>query len=390
MHGALPSSLSRRRFAQLFGLGVAGAALGPAAARGMAAAGGTPAASQRKPELRLVRGGLEPEVVRLSANENPYGPSRHAFDAMQEAFGIAWRYPDEHADALAGDLARLHGVPSSGILLGAGSSEILKLCAAACTGPGRAAVVAEPTFESLGHYAERAGAEVHKVPLTADFRHDAARMLAAAAEPGLIYICNPNNPTATITPKAEVRALLAGVSGRTLVLVDEAYHHYVESGDYESVVPLVAQHPNLVVARTFSKIYGLAGVRCGYAVAQAETIGRLRSQQAFDSVSIMALTAARAGLADEEHTALGRRLNREVKAMVVGELDRLGYRTLPSAANFLMIDLRRPIEPVRAALHGQRVDVGRVFPALPNFLRVTIGTQDQMQAFLAAFRKAVG
>jgi histidinol-phosphate aminotransferase len=405
MHQAPPAPLSRRRFAQLFGLGVATAALGPAAARAAAAAagqaaagspagaaGGAPAGAAggaAKPPLRLVRAALDPEAVRLSSNENPYGPARSAFDAMREAFGVAWRYPDEQGDALADDLARHNAVAASSILLGAGSSEILKLCAAAFAGPGRPAVVAEPTFEALGHHVERTGGDVRRVPLTVDFRHDTAKLLAAAPDGGLIYVCNPNNPTATITPKAELRALLAAVPARTTVLVDEAYHHYVESADYETVIPLVAQHPNLVVARTFSKIYGLAGLRCGYAVAQPETIARLRAHQQFDSVNVMALVAARAGLADAEHTASGRRLNAEVKSMVVGELDRLGYRTLPSEANFLMIDLRRPVGPVREALHARRVDVGRVFPPLPNHLRVTVGTRPQMQAFLAAFRQAI-
>jgi histidinol-phosphate aminotransferase len=393
MHDGLSAPLSRRRFAQLFGIGVAGAALSPAAGAALAKAAAGAAAARpgagARAGMRLVREGAGPEVVRLSSNENPYGPSRYAFDAMQDAFGLAWRYPDEQGDALAAELAKANGVAPSAILLGAGSSEILNLCAAAFTGPGRPLVVADPTFEALAHHVERAGGEVHKVPLAADFRHDTAKMLAAAPEPGLVYVCNPNNPTATITPRAELRALLAAVPARTTVLVDEAYHHYVESADYETVIPLTAQHANLVVARTFSKIYGLAGLRCGYAVAQAETLARLRAHQQFDSVNIFALVAARAGLADDEHTARGRRLNHEVKTMVVGELDRLGYRTLPSEANFLMIDLRRPVGPVREALHAQRVDVGRVFPPLPNSLRVTIGTRGQMQAFLAAFRKSV-
>ncbi|HEY6322529.1 MAG TPA: aminotransferase class I/II-fold pyridoxal phosphate-dependent enzyme [Thermoanaerobaculia bacterium] len=387
--------LSRRRFAQLLGAGVAaagGAGLAAAvparaaALRGWAGAGasaplrGVPAAGGAK--------GIA-GVVRLSSNENPYGPAPAAFDAMRGAFDLAWRYPDEHVEALAEDVARLHGVDPAQVLLGAGSSEILLLAAVAFTAPGRPAVAAEPTFESLPRHARRHGAEALAVPLTADFRHDLPKMLAAAPDPGLLYVCNPNNPTATITPKAELRALLAKAPERTLVAVDEAYFHFADSDDFESVIPLVAAHPNLLVTRTFSKIYGMAGLRCGYGVAQPAVVARLRQHQAFDSVNILALAAARASLADAGQVSRGQRLNREVKAAVCAELDRLGFAYIPSATNFMMIDLRRPVAPVIQELRRRNVEVGRVFPALPQHLRVTIGTAEQMQAFLGAFGQVV-
>jgi len=385
--------LSRRRFAQLLGAGAAAAAGGA----GLAAAAPARAADWAPAAWRGWRGALAPgavparaakaagEVVRLSANENPYGPSPAAFDAMREAFGLAWRYPDEHVNALGEDLARLHGVEAGQVLLGAGSSEILLVAAVACTAPGRPAVAAAPTFELVPRHARRHGAEALAVPLTADFRHDLPKMLAAAPDPGLLYVCNPNNPTATITPKAELRALLARVPERTVVLVDEAYFHFVDDPDFESVIPLVAAHPNLLVTRTFSKIYGMAGLRCGYAVAQPALIARLREHQAYDSVNVLALAAARASLRDQEHVSRGRRLNREVRAAVCAQLERLGFATIPSSANFMMIDLRQPVGPTIQALRQHGVDVGREFPALPNHLRVTIGTADQMQAFVAAF-----
>ncbi len=387
--------LSRRRFAQLLGAGVAAAggaglaAAVPARAAalrgwGLAGAGaplrGVPSASAAK--------GIS-GVVRLSSNENPYGPSPAAFDAMRGAFDLAWRYPDEHVEALAEEVARLHGVEPAQVLLGAGSSEILLLAAVAFTAPGRPAVAAEPTFESLPRHARRHGAEALAVSLTADFRHDLPKMLAAAPDPGLLYVCNPNNPTATITPKAELRALLAKAPERTVVVVDEAYFHFADSDDFESVIPLVAAHPNLLVTRTFSKIYGMAGLRCGYGVAQPAVVARLRDHQAFDSVNILALAAARASLADTGQVSRGQRLNREVKAAVCAELDRLGFAYIPSATNFMMIDLRRPVAPVIQELRGRHVEVGRVFPALPHHLRVTIGTAEQMQAFLAAFGQVV-
>jgi histidinol-phosphate aminotransferase len=173
------------------------------------------------------------------------------------------------------------------------------------------------------------------------------------------------------------------------VLVDEAYHHYVESSDYESVIPLVKDNPNLIVARTFSKIYGMAGLRCGYCVTQRENVRMMSAHQIFDSVNIMALVAAVAGLKDPNHVSTGRKLNTEVKRSVCSELDTLGYHYIPSHANFMMIDLRREVRPVIGALRSRNVEVGRTFPALPNFLRVTIGTSSEMKAFMKAFREVM-
>lgn len=376
----IANALSRRRFTQMLSAGAAIAALRPTAFGPTA-----PASLPAFPASTVAHG-----VVRLSSNENPYGPSPAALKAMTEAFGLACRYPDEHADALIEDLAKLHNVPRDHILLGDGSSEILNLCAMAFTGPDKNVVVADPTFEAIVHHARVSRAEAVKIRLTADYRHDLPRMVAAAGSAGLIYICNPNNPTASITPKAEMRAFLAQSPRQTVLLVDEAYHHYADNSDYESVIPQVKDYSNLIVTRTFSKIYGMAGLRCGYCVAQPGLIQRLQTHQAFDSVNIMALAAARASLNNAGHLEQGRRLNREVKEYVCSELDKLGYRYIPSAANFLMIDLRREVQPVIGEMRLHNVEVGRFFPPLPNFMRVTIGTKPEMQTFLSVFRQVMG
>jgi histidinol-phosphate aminotransferase len=368
-------SLSRRRFTQLLGLGLASTAVGTAGA-------------PRPAALHAVASPAD-SIVRLSANENPYGPSPKAFEAMREAFGLAWRYPEAGMDALVADLARHHNVGTDAVLLGNGSSEILKLCAAAFTGPGRPTVMADPSFEALAIYARAAGVEVVKVPLTADHQHDLSKMQGVSSGSGLIYICNPNNPTATITAKDRLSAFLTSLPAGVTALVDEAYFHYAEDPLYESVIPLTREHPNVIVARTFSKVYGMAGLRCGYAVARPETIERLHAQQPWDSVNAMALAAARASLADGEHTALSRRRNGETRSAVTAELERMGYRVLPSSTNFLMADLRRPVGPVIEALRRHQVYVGRVFPALPTHLRVTLGTPPQMKTFLAALRQVL-
>jgi histidinol-phosphate aminotransferase len=370
-------TLSRRGFTKFLGAGAAYAAVRPSIV--------LPTIS-----LRALAGPKKATgVVRLSSNENPYGPSPAALKAMTNGFDLVWRYPDEHQDELVEELARMNGVSGNHVLIGAGSGEILKLAAAAFTGPGKKIVVADPTFEAIGHHAEIARAEVTKIRLTADYSHDLTKMLAAANSAGLIYICNPNNPTASITPKAELRAFLGKVSAQTLVLVDEAYHHYVETSDYESVMPLAKDYPNLIVARTFSKIYGMAGLRCGYCVTQSANIQLMRRHQTFDSVNILAVVAALASLKDADHVADGRRSNTEVKQSVCSEVDKLGFRYIPSQANFMMIDLRREARPVIAALRERNVEVGRFFPPLPNFMRVTIGTKPQMEAFVAAFREVI-
>ena len=361
-------TLSRRSFSKLIGAGAAFTALQP---RTMVAASSVPA------------------IVRLSSNENPYGPAPAALKAMTDGFSLAWRYPDEYADMLADELARLHGVPQDQILLGDGSGEILKLSAASFTSKDRKLVIPNPTFEAIARHAAVAGAEVVKIDLTSDYGHDLQKMLASANGAGLIYICNPNNPTASITPKNEMAQFLAKLSPSTIVLVDEAYHHYVESKDYESVIPLVKQYPNLIVARTFSKIYGMAGLRCGYCVTQRGNISAMRSHQVWDSVNIMALVAALASLKDADHVNRGRTLNTEVKKNVSAELDTLGYRYIPSHANFMMIDLRREIRPVINGMRSRGVEVGRLFPALPNFMRVTIGTAPQMAQFLTVFKEVM-
>jgi len=235
-------SVSRRKFAQLLGAGAAAVVV-------------RPSLSFAKPSQYVVTPLTERgNIVRLSANENPYGPSPKALEAITNSFGLACRYPDEHNNVLIDKLAKLNGVNHDQILLGDGSSEILKLCAETFTGKEQGnLVVADPTFEAILEQAKINGAEVVKIPLTPTFAHDLPKMLAVAKQ-GLIYVCNPNNPTASITPKEDLRDFIAKTPRETTILVDEAYFHYADSPDYESVIPLVKDYPNLVVARTFSKV----------------------------------------------------------------------------------------------------------------------------------------
>src|SRR5213596_3862910 len=370
-------SVSRRKFAQLLGAGAAAVVVRPTFSFAK------PTQSVTTP---LAEGG---NIVRLSANENPYGPSSKALQAMTDSFGLACRYPDEHNNLLIDKLAKLNGVNHDQILLGDGSGEILKLCAETFTGPQNGKLVAaDPTFEAILNNASANGAEVVKPPLTSSFAHDLPKMLAAA-KGGLIYVCNPNNPTASITSKNELHDFIAKTPRETMILVDEAYFHFADSLDYESVIPLVKDHPNLLVARTFSKIYGMAGLRCGYCIAQKEIIERMRPHQSWDSVNLMALAAAIASLNDSDQVVNGRHLNGEAKAFVIGQLDKMGCEQIPSQANFIMFDCKRPVVPLIQAMKQRTVEVGRLFPALPNYMRVTIGKKSEMESFLNAFKQVM-
>src|SRR5258708_13187958 len=271
---AVRPALHRRPFARPPGAGAAAAAIP------------FPVLAATKPKAA---GG----AVRLSSNENPYGPSPQAIEAMRDAFSLAWRYPDESQDALAEELARLHGVGPDQILLGDGSSEILRIAATAFLGTDRKLVLAAPTFEAIAVGARSTGAEVVNIPLDSAHAHDLAAM-GAVKNAGLVYVCTPNTPTGTITPRAALAAFIDSVPPATIVFVDEAYFHYADADDYASVIPLVKSHPNLLVARTFSKIYGMAGLRLGYALAHHPLLGKMNAQQQWDSINIRAIPARRA------------------------------------------------------------------------------------------------
>jgi histidinol-phosphate aminotransferase len=363
-----PPPVSRRRFA-----GSLGAALGATLARPSPAAAVPEAAASG--------------VIDLSSNENPYGPSPAALEAMTRSQAVAARYPDAAEQATVEAVARHHGVGPERIVLGCGSSEVLRLCDAAFLGPGRTVVAAQPTFEAVLHYAKVTQAEPVTVPLTADFRHDLPAMARACdARTGLVYVCNPNNPTGTIVAGDELLAFLEKVPATATVVVDEAYHHFVEAPAYRSAVERVDRFPNLVVARTFSKIYGMAGMRLGYAVTSAANADRLRAHASWSNANAAVLAAAQASLADEALVARQRERLNGTRRWLLAELSRDGRRTIPSETNFVMIDAGGDVKPLIEALAARGIRVGRRFAALSTWLRVTIGTPGETGAFLEALR----
>jgi histidinol-phosphate aminotransferase len=369
----IPGPVSRRSFTGALGAGLGSFLLQPV----------------RGAEASLARG--EPvDAIQLDSNENPYGPSPRALEAMTRAQAAAGRYPDAAEDAVRDAIARLHDLAPERVLMGCGSTEVLRMAAQAFLGTGKTVVAAEPTFEAVLRFARVTQAEAVTVPLTADFRHDVGAMARAVdGRTGLVYVCNPNNPTGTIVSGEELAFLLASVPPSVTVLVDEAYHHFVESPGYRSACELLERAPNLVVARTFSKIYGMAGMRLGYAVGSEAGVAAMQRHSFWNNVNVAALEAALASLEDRDLVPRQRGLINDTRRWLCSRLASQGRRVIPSEANFVMIHVGGDVAPLIAAFKERRILVGRRFASLPNWLRVSIGTRPEMEAFLAAFEQLV-
>jgi len=368
-------AISRRRFA-----GSLGAALGTTL---------FPAGSAGRAEASLPKG-LPDDYVQLNSNENPYGPSPAALEAMTRSQAVAARYPDALEDEVSEAIARLHGVDPARVVLGCGSGEVLRMADMAFLAQGRKVVVAEPTFEAVLAYARVTRAQPVKVPLDAGQRHDLEAMLRACDETtGLVYVCNPNNPTGTIVGADALARFVERVPPTATVLVDEAYHHFVESSDYRSAFELLPSHANLLVVRTFSKVFGLAGMRLGYGVGSEAAVRSLRQHAFASNTNAAVLSAALACLGDEAHVARTRKRMNDTRRWLYRALDKAGRRYIPSETNFTMVEIGSDVKPVIQAFRERRILVGRRFASLPTWLRVSIGTEAEMAAFVEALRGIV-
>jgi histidinol-phosphate aminotransferase len=328
--------------------------------------------------------------IRLSANENPYGPCAASLKALSASAAEAARYPGAIERGMREAIAKHHGVSTDRIVLGSGSSEVLRMADCAFVPPGKTLVAAEPTFEAVLNYCKATRGEAIRVPLTADHRHDLPKMAASCdASTGMVYVCNPNNPTGTIVAGDELAAFLERVPPTCVVLVDEAYHHFVESPRYRSALELPARHDNVVVARTFSKVYGMAGMRLGYGVASPANAALMESHTAWDNTSQSALAMGLAALADPSVVSDQRRKLNDTRRWLCAALDRDGRRYIPSETNFVMIDVETDVTPVIQSFAGRGIQVGRRFPSMSNWLRVSIGKPEDMQAFVTALRQLV-
>ena len=374
-------SVSRRYFVTTLGLGGAGL-LSP------------PVFGGRGREARLAdwlaTSPSPANLIRLDSNENPNGPGTRALDAIRAMFGEANRYPDDPERALITAIAKEHGISEENIVLGCGSSEILRMSVEAFVNTAQHLVTAAPTFELCGNFARTMGRPVVTVPVDAKLRLDLDAMATKAGGAGLVFFCNPNNPTATVHGDATVRDFVSNVrrnSPATFILIDEAYHEYVDDPSYKTAIPLALADPNIIVSRTFSKVFGMAGLRAGYAIVHRDTARRMMGWRLGSGVSVLAAAAATATISDKEHVALEQRRNREAKAFTRNFFEKLGFDPGTSEANFLMVDIKRDMRPVRDAMRKEGIAVGRPFPPLTNYLRITIGTMDEMQKATEALRR---
>jgi histidinol-phosphate aminotransferase len=321
-------------------------------------------------------------AILLNSNENPYGAFPSVRQAMVDAIAITNRYPDYEFDALWEGLAALHKVKTEEITLGCGSTDILRMAANAFCNRNKPLVTAAPTFEALSMYAARNGTETIKVPLRSDFAHDLEQMLAKAKSAGLVYICNPNNPTGSLTGRKGIEQFLSGLPPETYVLIDEAYHHFVTApADYISFIDRRPENPRVIVARTFSKIYGMAGLRLGYAVGTKETIERLSASYVYDNPNCIAARAGTAALADKK--ALDAAIRRSVadREEFHRQAAARGLRSIPSHTNFVMVDSARPTRTVIEHFKARNIRIGRPFPPFDTHVRVSLGTPAEMKQF---------
>lgn len=326
-------------------------------------------------------------LAKINFNENPYGPSEKVMEAMQYAFKYSMRYgyPD---GGITQAIADHHGVARENVLLGAGSGEILEVVGLTYLDADKMVVGVEPSFGSVYSHASGIDAEAHLLPLEPDYTQNIGRMIDAtrrnARDVGFVYLCNPNNPTGLPVSASDVRDLLDGIPEDIPVLIDEAYHHFVEDPGYATSVPYVLEGRRVIVARTFSKIYGMAAMRLGYAIAPPDMVQRMAAYST-GSTNALVKWGGAAALADTESELWVRETTLRLRKRTTRQLEDFGYEVIPSDCNFFMVDMRRPVQEVSRAFRERDILVGRPFPPMLEHLRVSVGTEDEMDRFLEAF-----
>jgi histidinol-phosphate aminotransferase len=319
----------------------------------------------------------------LSRNENAYGPSQRVIASMQDALHFANRYPDPSVTALHERIAKSHSIQPEQLVLGCGSGEILSICASAFLGPGKQLITALPTFEAISKCARTMGAEVAEIPLTRNYAHDLGAMLAhAGPSTGLVYICNPNNPTGSLTPRKDLEAFIRKLPSTTTVLIDEAYHHYVtQSNDYVSFIDTPFDDPRVIVARTFSKVFGLAGIRAGYAVGSPSKIMLLAARRLPEGLNAVGARAALVAYEDVEYIEFSVKRNADDRQEFFNQANARMVRGIDSHANFAMLKTGRMAVDVIDHFRKNNIAIARLFPSMNTYVRVSFGTPDEMKEF---------
>lgn len=378
----------RRSFLRTVGLGSAGALSLPAWINARGLEGGT-AAEVTAIAAAARRNG----PIKLDSNENPNGPVPAVIREVQRQFGVASLYPARSEQPVRDAIAKANGVSGAQVMLGCGSGEVLRLAVQAFCSPSRHLVTALPSFESPAQYARVLGLPVKEIPLDAQLRIDLEAMAREARGAGLVFLCNPNNPTGHVYGEREVRGFIDTVlraDPEVVVLVDEAYHEFVDDPAYASAVPLIATQPRVFVSRTFSKIYGIAGMRLGYALGAPATLTRMERLRLPNGISGHAQVAGIAALSEPAQLAKEQRANREARAFTTKWFTDAGYAVVPSQANFVLVHLKRDSAAFRDACASKGVLVGRAFPPLTQHTRVSIGTMTEMQQAVQVFKQVLG
>lgn len=336
------------------------------------------AAARRRPH--------SPDAVMIDSNENPLGPCQAARDAMAAILPQGGRYADNLTDDLVQAFAKMEGLNPDCIHSTVGSTPPLALSVLAFTSPQKSYVTADPGFETGMMAASSSGARVVKVPLTRNYAHDVKAMLAAAPDAGVFYLCNPNNPTGTLTPHSDIEYLVANKPKDSIVLVDEAYIHLTEA---PNTLDLVKAGKDVVVLRTFSKVYGMAGIRCGFLIARPDLADKVMQRGGYNFMPVTAVVAATTSLKDPNLVPERRRINATIRQQTFDWLTRNGYSFIPSESNCFMVDTKRPGQEFRDAMAKEDVMIGRIWPIMPTYVRVTVGTQQEMERFQQAFQKVM-
>jgi histidinol-phosphate aminotransferase len=370
--GILSRGFSRRQLGRIASVLAAGAAL--------------PFYNEAAYAQRALRGEMSPDAVRINSNENPLGPCPEALDAISAVAKFGGRYsPHNEQGEMTKAIEETENLKPDYISVFAGSSDPLMRMVLAYTTPTRPFVMADPGYESGAGTARFIGAKAIHVPLRKDYSHDVQAMVKADSNAGLIYICNPNNPTGTLTSRADVEWTLANMPKGCVLLLDEAYIHFSSA---QTGLDLVAKDKDVVVLRTFSKVYGMAGIRAGYAAGRPDLLAKLRPY-GVGFVPITGMAAATASLRSKTIVPQRKKINADIRDDVFAFLDKRNISFVRSEANHFMVDVKRPGNDVVEALAKQNVLIGRLWPAWPTHVRVSVGTQDDMNKFKAAFAKVM-
>jgi histidinol-phosphate aminotransferase len=327
--------------------------------------------------------------IHIDANENPLGPSESARQAIASIIPKGGRYEFNMQEDLAETFAKMEGLSADSVLPFAGSSEPLHYTVLAFTDAHKPLVIADPGYEAPMWAAKVSGASVIKVPLAdpnGAASHDIKAMIAAASNPGVIYICNPNNPTGTLTSRADIEYAVANAPKGTVLLIDEAYIHL---SDATPSLDFVKEGKDVIVLRTFSKLYGMAGIRMGFAVGRPDLLAKLVPFGGQNSLPITAIAAAKASLLDADLVPSRKKLIGEIRLDTISWLKSAGYTVTPSDSNCFMLDTKRPGKEVYAAMAAKDIYIGRIWPAWPTQVRITVGTRDEMVAFRNAFKEVM-